>query len=145
VPERELAPGEPSGSAMPLVWAHSEYIKLLRSLTDGKVFDTPFVVSHRYLVKKTPARVRPWREDAPALAIPVGHALRLDLPEEAIVLYTRDGWATQAEVSTSDSGIGLHIAEIATEGMKADEKIEFTWRRASDDYWRGRNFVVRAI
>mgnify|MGYP000312505887 CR=1 FL=1 len=27
--------------AMPLVWAHAEYVKLLRSLRDGQVFDMP--------------------------------------------------------------------------------------------------------
>jgi hypothetical protein len=30
-----------SGSAMALVWAHSEYVKLRRSLHDDRVFDTP--------------------------------------------------------------------------------------------------------
>ena len=28
--------GGPAGSAMPLVWAHSEYLKLLRSAYDGR-------------------------------------------------------------------------------------------------------------
>ena len=37
IPERELYGGRPSGSAMPLVWAHAEYIKLRRSLCDGTV------------------------------------------------------------------------------------------------------------
>ena len=32
IPERELHFGRPSGSAMPLVWAHAEYLKLRRSL-----------------------------------------------------------------------------------------------------------------
>src|SRR5581483_885282 len=32
VPERELYRGRPSGSAMPLAWAHAEHVKLLRSL-----------------------------------------------------------------------------------------------------------------
>src|SRR5208337_3395901 len=31
--------GKPTGSAMPLMWAHAEYIKLLRSVRDGKAFD----------------------------------------------------------------------------------------------------------
>ena len=35
IPALELEPGKPSGSAMPLVWAHAEHIKLLRSLADG--------------------------------------------------------------------------------------------------------------
>ena len=39
IPERELYFGRPSGSAMPLVWAHAEYLKLRRSLRDGRLFD----------------------------------------------------------------------------------------------------------
>ena len=41
IPERELFRGKASGSAMPLVWAHAEHVKLLRSLKDGRVFDMP--------------------------------------------------------------------------------------------------------
>ena len=41
IPEPELFRGKPTGSACPLVWAHSEYIKLRRSLRDGKIFDQP--------------------------------------------------------------------------------------------------------
>ena len=52
IPERELYFGKPSGSAMPLVWAHAEYVKLLRSLRDGKVFDRPPQTVQRYLIEK---------------------------------------------------------------------------------------------
>ena len=33
---------------MPLVWAHAEYLKLLRSAVDGKVFDRIDPVYERY-------------------------------------------------------------------------------------------------
>jgi glucoamylase len=49
VPERELFNGRPSGSAMPLVWAHAEYAKLVRSLHDGRVFDMPQQAYERYV------------------------------------------------------------------------------------------------
>ncbi|MEJ2758164.1 MAG: glucan 1,4-alpha-glucosidase [Anaerolineales bacterium] len=52
IPELELFFGKPSGSAMPLVWAHAEFVKLLRSLQDGKVFDTPEQTVQRYLRKQ---------------------------------------------------------------------------------------------
>jgi glucoamylase len=142
IPERELQPGQPTGSAMPLVWAHAEYVKLLRSLTDGVVFDMPPQTVRRYLKEKRQARCRPWREDAPALQIPSGRALRLDLPQAATVLYTRDGWRTQAETSTSDAGFGLFVAEIATDGMQAGQSVVFTWRDQATGAWRGRNFEV---
>lgn len=39
IPEHMLFNGHPAGSGMPLVWAHAEYIKLLRSLHGGAVWD----------------------------------------------------------------------------------------------------------
>ena len=59
--ERELRRGGPSGSAMPLVWAHSEHIKLLRSLNDGAVFDMPPQGVKRYIEDRTVAPLRTWR------------------------------------------------------------------------------------
>ena len=56
---------------MPLVWAHAEYIKLLRSLRDGRVFDTPPQPVERYqrnnvrsrcrLALQSQMQVPPWR------------------------------------------------------------------------------------
>ena len=58
IPERELRNGRPSGSAMPLVWAHAEYAKLVRSLHDGRVFDMPQQPYERYLRRRTGRRAR---------------------------------------------------------------------------------------
>jgi len=49
LPERELWVGGPTGSAMPLVWAHAEFLKLGRSLADGTIFDLPPQTVARYL------------------------------------------------------------------------------------------------
>ena len=47
-PNQHLFFGKPTGSATPLLWAHAEYIKLLRSAADGKIFDLIPVVAERY-------------------------------------------------------------------------------------------------
>ncbi|HEY5241036.1 MAG TPA: glycoside hydrolase family 15 protein, partial [Polyangiaceae bacterium] len=52
IPERGLRRGGPSGSACPLGWAHAEYVKLCRSLKDGRVFDQVQLVRRRYSVDK---------------------------------------------------------------------------------------------
>jgi glucoamylase len=145
IPSRGLAPGEPSGSAMPLVWAHAEYIKLLRSLTDGAVFDMPPHTLRRYVRGKQQARCRPWRLDCPVAKIPAGRALRVDLLQASIVRYTRDGWQTQAEILTRDTGVGLFIAEIPTSGMMPGESVVFTWRDARTGIWDGRDHDVAIV
>ena len=145
IPERDLQPGKPTGSAMPLVWAHAEYVKLLRSLADGRVFDMPPQTARRYLGKTRSARCRPWREDCPTAGVLSGQNLRLDLAAESIVRYTRDDWKTQADVATSATALGLHVAELPTAGMAVGDKLVFTWRRKADGVWRGQNFEARVL
>ena len=145
IPERDLQPGKPTGSAMPLVWAHAEYVKLLRSLADGRVFDMPPHTARRYLGKTRNARCRPWREDCPTGGVLSGQNLRLDLAAESIVRYTRDDWKTQADVATSATALGLHIAELPTTGMAVGDKLVFTWRRKADEVWRGQDFEARVL
>ena len=48
-PDTHMFLGRPTGSAMPLMWAHAEYVKLLRSVSDGRVFDLIPEVANRYL------------------------------------------------------------------------------------------------
>jgi glucoamylase len=51
VPKRQLFRGKPTGSVCPLLWAHGEYIKLRRSIRDGRVFDAPRQTFTRYLAE----------------------------------------------------------------------------------------------
>jgi glucoamylase len=48
IAERGLVRGGPSGSANPLGWAHAEYVKLCRSLAEGRVYDAVDPVRERY-------------------------------------------------------------------------------------------------
>jgi glucoamylase len=43
--------GRPTGSAMPLAWAHAEFIKLVLSSQLGRPFDFPEAVFRRYQSK----------------------------------------------------------------------------------------------
>jgi len=58
------------------------------------------------------------------------------------VRYTRDNWLTQAEILTRDTGVGIYVAEISTQGMTAGESVVFTWRNARTGVWHGRNHDV---
>ena len=50
--------GRPTGAAMPLVWAHAEYLKLLRSAVDGRVFERISIVEERYAGKDRTWEIR---------------------------------------------------------------------------------------
>src|SRR5260370_35196900 len=85
IPERELFLGKPSGSACPLVWAHSEYIKLRRSLRDGKIFDQPPQTVQRYQVEKRQAAHFACRFNNKCRTMPRGKLLRIGPPRPAPV------------------------------------------------------------
>ena len=125
VPGRELFLGQPTGSAMPLVWAHSEHIKLCRSLADGAMFDCPPQTLARYVAAHTPVRVQPWRPDWQAATMSAGRALRLDLPQPEQVAWSADGWASTATLSTANAGIGLHVAELPTAALRSGTTVRF--------------------
>jgi len=46
---------------MPLMWAHAEYIKLLRSVSDGKVFDLIPAVADRYQHRRECMTLEVWK------------------------------------------------------------------------------------
>ena len=95
-----LEKGKPAGSAVPLVWAHAEYLKLLRSAVDGKVFDRIDSVYERYCEpegkKMRRANLEFYSRRRPIQKLTAGDTLRIldDAPFE--VLWTTDQWKTDA-------------------------------------------------
>ena len=142
IPALELEPGKPSGSAMPLVWAHAEHIKLLRSLADNAVFDRPPQPVRRYLRERRMARCRPWRPDWRTPNVPAGRVLRLDLPVPALVHWSSDGWQTRADTRTRDTGLGIHTAELPTQALGSGRSIVFTWQDLGTGQWLGHDHSV---
>jgi glucoamylase len=146
IPGRELFRGKPSGSAMPLVWAHAEYIKLRRSLQDGRVFDLPTQPVARYRKGRRPVVAHElWRFSHRTRALPAGRILRIELAAPAIVHWSADGWNTTHETNTRDTGFGPQVADLPTAKLAANSTIEFTFRWIGADRWEGRNFAVPVV
>ena len=144
IPERELFRGRPSGSAMPLVWAHAEHIKLMRSLAADSVFDMPPQPVQRYQKEGRRARLRDWRQSWRRTTLPAGQALRVELAEPATVLWTSDDWQSSHEVPTEDTGLGINAAELPTASLPAGRRVTFTWR-GDDGTWLGQNYEVSVV
>lgn len=124
-PEHELFLGKPTGSAMPLVWAHGEHIKLLRSLRDGTAFDTPPQTVERYLTRKIVSDRRFWRLNHQRHAIAPGQILRIELADLSAVRWSFDGWASHDEGRTHDAGLSLHVLDLPTSSLADGSEIRF--------------------
>jgi glucoamylase len=142
IPERELFAGKPTGSACPLVWAHSEYIKLRRSLQEGMVFDQPPQTVQRYLVGKGKSTYFAWRFNNKCRTMPQGKKLRFILTAPAIVHWSFDNWRTPQDINTSDTSLGTCVADLPTDRLSAGSEIVFTFYWLQEQRWEGADYSV---
>ena len=142
IPERELFDGRPSGSAMPLVWAHAEYVRLLRSLRDGRVFDTPPQPVERYQRNKVTSPFAIWRFNQKCRGFRRGRTLRIEVLAPARVHWSSDGWQTFHDNPTTDTGLGVHHVDLPTARLVVGTEIRFTFFWAEAGRWEGRDFKM---
>jgi glucoamylase len=144
-PERSQLFGRPAGSAMPLVWAHAEYLKLLRSALDGKVFDRVDPVYERYSEPEGRKRVRHDLEIhtrlRPIQSLGAGKTLRILDVEDFEVVWTDNGWHTKHATTSRALGCAGHSADIAP--TAGSSEIEWTLHWSQRDAWLGFNVRVR--
>jgi len=142
IPAQELFTGKPTGSACPLVWAHSEYIKLRRSLRDGKIFDQPPQGVQRYQVEKKKAEHFLWSFNQKCRRMPAERKLRLVLMEPALVHWSFDGWKTSQNSQSRDTRLGVHVVELPTQTLRPGQEVVFTYFWPLQQRWEGVNFLV---
>jgi glucoamylase len=142
IPEKELFFGRPSGSAMPLVWAHAEYVKLLRSLKEGCVFDMPPQTAQRYLAAKTVSLYVLWRFNHKIRSLPAGKILRVEALSPGMLHWSTDGWSTAQDYQMQDTHLGLYVADLPTQKLPPGAKVEWTFYWSKDERWEGSNFAV---
>jgi glucoamylase len=142
IPALELFRGKPTGSACPLVWAHSEYVKLRRSLRDGKIFDQPPQTVQRYQVQRQKATHFEWRFNNKCRTMPQGKKLRMLLPSPAMVHWSFDGWQTTQDTTTRDP-LGVCAADLPTDQLAVGREIVFTFYWPQEQRWEGGNYTVR--
>jgi glucoamylase len=144
IPDRGVFIGYASGSAMPLVWAHAEYIKLCRSLRDGEIFDRPPQTVQRYLVEQVTAGHITWRFNNKVRAMPPGRLLRVETLAPALVHWSADGWRTVHDTPTRDTTLDVHVADLGTMHLVNGDRLDFTFYWPEEKRWEGADFVVSA-
>jgi glucoamylase len=144
-PQEEMFFGQSAGSAQPLVWAHSEYVKLLRSAVDGEVYDCISVVKERYGVapgeRKFKSTVEIFQTSRPLSTLPAGMTLRVVDTVRFRVVYTMDDWKTTLTKESRPVGYAGFYADLETVDGQTG-KIELTFYWPGQDKWLGKNFEV---
>jgi glucoamylase len=142
IPSKRLYPGRPSGSAMPLAWAHAEFIKLMISSHLGYPFDRPAAVWERYRGRRPEDKQAIWCQHAQIGRIASGIDLIIAVPHPARIHWGVDGWQNVADACTRDTGLGLHVVDIHAASIGGARAIDFTFQWLDSETWVGEDFRI---
>lgn len=141
LPERRLLPGRPSGSAMPLVWAHAEFIKLAASHARGQPVDCPTAVRQRYAGRRPDAATWVWSPGARIGHLAAGRSLLILLARPARVHIGLDGWTDIVDLDTRPQGLDLHGVALRPDTLRGHLRLDFTWQWHTGE-WVGEDFSI---
>lgn len=149
LPSARMYLGRSSGSAMPLMWAHAEYIKLLRSVDDGQIFDLVPIVAARYQGQQGRSDLEVWKLTRQVRSIIAGSVLRVVSASAFRLRWSffpgysstpggpsdrGDPGSTLQEAASTSSGLGLEFIDIPTRaGQATTLRFTFVATAAPDD------------
>ncbi|MGD0251005.1 MAG: glycoside hydrolase family 15 protein, partial [Thermoplasmata archaeon] len=144
LPSQHLELGRPTEAAMPLAWAHAEYVTLLRSTVDGQVFDRIPEVAERYLRPRRSRRpIEVWKFNRRPRTVDPSATLRVIADQPFRLRASEDEWRTGSDVDSRETALGLWFADLPPLDV-VGRAWQFTFYWTVVDRWEGRNFSVSA-
>ncbi len=140
-PQIRMFNGRPTGSAMPLMWAHAEYIKLLRSVIDGQVFDLIPEVAARYRNRSRCCKLEIWKPNRQISTIARDHKLRLQAPEPFRLRVSFDSWQSHKDRDSMNTTIGVHYCDIEAREL-GEGPMDFTFFWPNEVRWENHNYQI---
>lgn len=141
-PEVYMYLGRPTGAAMPLMWAHAEYIKLLRSAFDGQVFDLIPEVADRYLGDRRECNaLEVWKPNRQVRVVQRGFTLRVQAPDAFRLRWSLDSWQTAADRPSSPTALGIEFVDVPIP-VDQNRPVSFTFFWPGRGQWEGHNYMV---
>ena len=128
---RDLALGRPTGSAMPLAWAHAEFLKLALSERLGRPYDCARAVRERYGGKRATPSVSIWCEQAPVSNFFVGTDVRVLLHSPAKIIWRTESATDWSETATEPGGLRLHVATLGAGELPVGGRVHMKVARAA--------------
>jgi glucoamylase len=141
LPHMRMKRGSPAGSAMPLCWAHAEYIKLVRSHKNSVCVDRIAPVFDRYIRNRTKSHFEIWTFAHQTARMPMGKTLRIITGAVASIRWSCDGWATMTDTEARETSLGCWFGDLPTSDLEEDTTLLFTFRWGTK--WEGRDYQVR--
>lgn len=145
IPEKELMAGKGTGSATPLVWAHAEYLRLLRSRRDRQSFGLLDEVYQRYASKPAKFDIAIWKPNHRLRAIRAADRLRIEVYEPAYLHWSRDNWVTVEHEPMSSLEHRVFSREFPAGFFSPGRPLQFTFLWSDTGRWEGNDYCVAIV
>lgn len=126
---------------MPLMWAHAEYIKLLRSIADGQAFDLIPIVAERYLGGRGRQDLEVWKPVRQVRQVSSGQTLRVQAPRPFLLHWSSNEWEIATDTPPISTPLGIHFVDIPISAMQS-APIRFTFLWIDSNQWENREYEV---
>lgn len=143
-PDLGLALGQPMGDAQVHLAAHAEYLKLLRSIADGRVFDQVPQVAERYQGGRGRKSLEIWQQTRQLTKLQRGRVLRVLAPYSFRLRWTLDDWAHDQDTNCTETGLGLSFVDLQL-GRFQKGSLRFTFFWPDRGGWEGKDFSVEVL
>lgn len=130
---------------MPLVWAHSEFLKLCYSRAAGAPIDRPAATWARYGGERPRLDFVIWGPNHQPAKIIRGQRLYIALRSQALVHWGVNGWQKIQDTQTDKNGLGLFVAQLDVSELGCDGRVDFTFFWSEQQRWEGRDYAIEVI
>lgn len=147
IPELGLAPGRPSGAAMPLLWAHAEFLKLLVARERRRPVEWLDAIEqhfgHRAIARpdervvsraghaRGGASLWHWRDEVPVARLPRDRSLVIEDRVPFSLHLGFDGWQRIEHRHAERAPFGLWAVALSREELGHARELNFTRRYES--------------
>ena len=141
LPSQHFLFGRKTGAAVPLLWAHAEYVKLRRSAADRKSCDLIEAVYDRYVRgqgQRDPMEV--WKFNRQVPSIEIGTRLRIQADSPFLLHWTTDEWLHSTDARSRATGVDIEFVDLPLPDQKT--RIRFTFLWLEENRWEGNDYKI---
>jgi glucoamylase len=142
IPQLALTPGKPTGSVMPLVWAHAEFLKLLVAKDHRQPIERLEAVWRRYAGKRPAAGTWYWRSETSFDTLPADRSLVVEDSEPFLLHVGKDGWQEVHDWASQPLGLGMHGVRVDRSELTPGTRLSFTRFYPRQNRWEGEDHAV---
>jgi glucoamylase len=141
LPARHFVFGRETGSAVPLLWAHSEYIKLCRSAADGKNCDLVEPAYDRYVRNPRERQaIEVWKINRQIAKVTAGTRLRIQAGSPFLLHWTVDEWQHYSDVRSTSTNLDIEFVDVPASEKTSIIRFTFLW--LNENRWEGRDYEI---